>query len=103
MNNQLKKGVSEIIILEFLKIENYGYAISEYMNDFMNMKITSVYAILSRLEQKKYLKYNTEMQGKMQIKYYKITRSGEEYLNDLYNQWNEINNFITKTKEKNNV
>ncbi len=103
MNNQLKKGVSEIIILEFLKTENYGYAISEYMNDFMNMKITSVYAILSRLEQKKYLQYKTELQGKMSIKYYKITLHGEKYLKDLYEQWNEINNFIIKTKEKNNV
>ncbi len=101
MNNQLKKGVSEIIILEFLMTENYGYAISEYMNKFMTMKLTSVYAILSRLEQKGYLQFRTEMQGKKAIKYYTITYEGREYLADLYKQWEEINSFITHTKEQN--
>ncbi len=101
MNNQLKKGISEIIILEYLKQENYGYIISEYMNQFMTMKLTSVYAILSRLEQKGLLQYRTEMQGKKAIKYYSITYEGRAYLDDLYNQWEEINNFIKHTKEQN--
>lgn len=101
MNNQLKKGVSEIIILEFLKSENYGYAISEYMNKFITMKLTSVYAILTRLESKGYLQYRVEMQGKKAMKFYIITYEGREYLDDLYQQWNEINEFITYTKEKN--
>lgn len=101
MNNQLKKGVSEIIVLEFLKSENYGYAISEYMNQFMPMKLTSIYAILSRLEQKGLLQFRTEMQGKQAIKYYSITYDGREYLNSLYQQWNEINTFIQHTKEQN--
>lgn len=101
MNNQLKKGVSDIIVLEFLKSENYGYAISEYMNQFMPMKLTSIYAILSRLEQKGYLQFRTEMQGKQLIKYYSITFEGREYLNNLYTQWNEINTFIQHTKEQN--
>lgn len=101
MNDQLKKGISEIIILEFLKKENYGYAISEYMNRFISIKLTSVYAILSRLEQKGLLQFRTEMQGKKAIKYYTITYEGREYLNQLYTQWDEINNFITHTKEQN--
>ncbi len=101
VNNQLKKGVSEIIILEFLKTENYGYAISEYMNKFMSMKLTSVYAILSRLEQRGHLQFRTEMQGKKAIKFYLITYEGRQYLDDLYSQWEEINNFITHTKEHN--
>lgn len=103
MNNQLKKGVSEIIVLEFLKKENYGYAISEYMNQFMSMKLTSIYAILSRLEQKGYLQFRTEMQGKQAIKYYIITYNGREYLDSLYKQWNEINTFIQHTKEQNEL
>lgn len=101
MNNQLKKGVSEIIILEFLKKENYGYAISEYMNEFMTIKLTSIYAILSRLEEKGYLQYRVHMHGKKTMKYYSITYEGREYLDKLYSGWNEINNFITHTKENN--
>lgn len=101
MNDQLKKGISEIIILEFLKKENYGYAISEYMNEFMSIKLTSVYAILSRLEQKGLLQFRTEMQGKKAMKFYSITYEGREYLNQLYTQWDEINNFIKHTKEQN--
>ncbi len=101
MNNQLKKGVSEIIILEFLNKENYGYAISEYMNKFINMKLTSVYAILTRLESKGYLQFRVEMQGKKAMKYYVITYEGREYLKELYSQWNEINDFIEHTKEQN--
>ncbi len=101
MNDQLKKGVSEIIILEFLKTENYGYAISDYMNQFMSLKLTSVYAILSRLEQKGYLQFRTEMQGKKAIKYYSITFEGRTYLDGLYEQWTEINTFINHTKEQN--
>ncbi len=101
MNNQLKKGVSEIIILEYLKDENYGYAISEYMNKFIEMKLTSVYAILTRLESKGLLQYRIEMQGKKAIKYYTITYAGRSYLESLYVQWNEINEFIKFTKERN--
>ncbi len=101
MNNQLKKGISEIIILEYLKQENYGYVIFEYMNQFMTMKLTSIYAILSRLEQKGLLQFRTEMQGKKAIKYYSITYEGRTYLNELYSQWEEINTFIKHTKEQN--
>ncbi len=101
MNNQLKKGVSEIIILEFLHTENYGYVISEYMNRFMEMKLTSVYAILTRLESKGLLECRIQMQGKKTVKYYKTTILGDRYLKELYKQWNEINEFISYTKENN--
>ncbi len=101
MNNQLKKGVSEIIILEFLHTENYGYIVSEYMNRFIEMKLTSVYAILTRLESKGLLKCRTQMQGKKTVKYYETTKLGSKYLAELYEQWTEINDFIKYTKENN--
>lgn len=101
MNNQLKKGISEIIILEFLKQENYGYIISEYINRFIEMKMSSIYAILTRLEQKGLLSVRIDMQGKKTIKYYNTTPLGSEYLENLYSQWNEINQFILYTKELN--
>ncbi len=103
MNNQLKKGISEIIILEFLIKENYGYVISEYINRFIEMKMSSIYAILTRLEQKGLLCVRVEMQGKKMVKYYTTTQVGQEYLDDLYLQWNEINQFILHTKKLHQV
>ncbi len=101
MNNQLKKGISEILILEFLKKENYGYNISEYLNRYIEIKQSSIYTILSRLEQKNFLSIREESQGKKVIKYYLITELGQEHLADLYRQWNEINIAINETKENN--
>lgn len=102
MNNQLKKGVSEILILEFLsKTENYGYKISEYLNQYIEMKQSSVYIILSRLEQTNYLDIRVQKQGNRDVKYYLITDEGRVYLKQLYDQWDEINVAIAATKEYN--
>lgn len=101
MNSQLKKGVCDIIVLEFLKESNYGYAISEYMNRFIDIKLTSVYGILVRLEQKGYLSSQNALQGKNIVKNYQVNDAGLEYLQDLYSQWQEITNFINYTKEQN--
>lgn len=93
MNQQLKKGVIELIILKLVKNnEMYGYEISQYINEYIKFKESSIYIVLSRLESNNYIsirKAKSKTSNKI-VKYFMITDQGLEYLESLDNEWNKI-------------
>lgn len=100
MNNQLKKGVLEMAILGFLnQEEEYGYAIVQKLEEYIKVKESSIYIILTRLSQNGYLDVRKDKNGSRTVKIYSISSEGVKYLNDLYEQWEEINNLINKSRE----
>lgn len=100
MNNQLKKGVLEMAILGFLnQEEEYGYAIVQKLEEYIKVKESSIYIILTRLSQNGYLDVRKDKNGSRTVKIYIISSEGVKYLNDLYEQWEEINNLINKSRE----
>lgn len=99
MNNQLKKGVIEIAVLNYLsKEEMYGYQVVQKLEPHINVKESSVYLILSRLYQSNYLNYRLEQQGKREIKYYYLTNLGKEYLEQQNNNWLQISNLVAESR-----
>lgn len=65
----------------------YGYAISHTVKKLANIKESTLYPILKKLEKAGYLStYQQEYQGRKR-KYYAITDSGKEQLAFLKTEW----------------
>lgn len=112
---QFKKGALEMVLLSLIyKKETYGYEIITNLNEtggkiFEYTREGTVYSILYRLEKSGLIKSRmapSPANGGMK-KYYSITLSGCEVLNDMKKYWEEytacVNKFtadITKKEEE---
>lgn len=85
MNTQYKKGVLELCVLSLLKKHDcYGYEISEYLSDQIDIADGTVYPILRKLKSDGLVStYLQEESGGPPRKYYSLTELGREtYKND---------------------
>ena len=74
--------------------DSYGYEISQTVRLAANIKESTLYPILRRLEQSGYLTtYNREFQGRNR-KYYTMTESGRQQLVYLKDEWKEYRTTI---------
>lgn len=110
---QMRKGVLELCILSILE-KGDAYP-TEIINELKNAKLIVVegtlYPLLNRLKDERYLTYNWQEsnQGPPR-KYYHITTEGKKFLKELIENWEDIvksvNKIIKKIKtyhyEKNN-
>ncbi|MBM7716206.1 PadR family transcriptional regulator PadR [Bacillus thermophilus] len=92
MNVQFKKGVLELCVLALLhKQDRYGYELVQKISDQIAISEGSVYPLLRRLTKEgyfsTYLKESTEGPSR---KYYKLTKSGRNYLQKLLNEWEKF-------------
>ena len=80
MNPQYKKGVLELCVLSLLKKRNcYGYEISEYLSEHIDIADGTVYPILRKLKADGLLTtFLQEESGGPPRKYYKLTELGLE-------------------------
>ncbi len=87
----------ECIILSIVDIkDSYGYEISQSIKKISNIKESTLYPILKKLEQNEFLTtYNEEHNGRRR-KYYKITESGRTQLKFLKNNWKSYRDEINK-------
>lgn len=89
----------EFLILALVeKEDSYGYEISQTIKLLANIKESTLYPILKKLEKNSYLTtYSQEFQGRKR-KYYSLTGSWLDQLNKLREEWNQyistINNII---------
>jgi PadR family transcriptional regulator PadR len=88
---QLKKGFLELMVLAALKYEDsYGYKIIQDISSVIEISESTLYPILRRLEQQKYVKtYNTTYNSRLR-KYYQITKLGREKLEESKADFYEI-------------
>ena len=85
MNTQYKKGVLELCVLALLhKRDCYGYEISEFLSQHIEIAGGTAYPILRKLKADGLLTtYLQEESGGPPRKYYKLTELGREtYQND---------------------
>ena len=82
MNSQYKKGVLELCVLSLLKKRDcYGYEISEYLSQHIDIADGTVYPILRKLKADGLLStYLQEESGGPPRKYYSLTGLGRETL-----------------------
>ena len=85
MDSQLKRGILTICILQLLTTKDaYGY-------DIINTEESTFYAILRRLNKDGLTDiYYIESPHGPKRKYYKITNTGKEKLNNYLSSWHEI-------------
>jgi len=95
---QMNKGLLEGCILKIISLKcTYGYDILTVLvkAGFSNIKESTVYPLLVRLEKKGYISsfYEPSSIGPAR-KYYEITKNGSDYLNEFMIAWNETEDFV---------
>lgn len=97
------KGLLEGCILYILsKEENYGYVITEMLNEygFTELNEGTVYPVLVRLEKKGYIlgeKRKSELGPKR--KYFKLSPEGEKVLEDFILEWSSVSSTVNRIIE----
>lgn len=101
MKIQLKKGILDMVVLAALLDEDgYGYKLIQDSKDVVEMSESTLYPILRRLEDGKYLtSYKKEFNGRLR-KYYRITDAGIKHLNKFLIEWRDLNKIYKFIKEK---
>lgn len=104
IKSQMRKGYLEYCILLILR-KKPSYAsdiISELKDARMIVVEGTLYPLLTRLKNADLLDYRWEesSQGPPR-KYYEMTTKGNQFLDELENAWDEVNQVITKLKNIN--
>ena len=88
------------LLIEFLILsivdtqDSYGYEISQTIKIVADIKESTLYPILKKLEKAGYVTtYSQEFQGRKR-KYYSITESGKEQLIFLHGEWDSYRDTI---------
>lgn len=88
------------LLIEFLILsivdtqDSYGYEISQTIKIVADIKESTLYPILKKLEKAGYVTtYSQEFQGRKR-KYYSITESGKEQLTFLHGEWDSYRDTI---------
>ena len=92
MDNQLKRGLLDVCALKAtLARETYGYQIIKDIRPYIEIKESTLYPILRRLEAQGLLSSRGEEHNGRIRKYYNITKDGRERLREFKEEWNELN------------
>jgi len=94
------KGYIDLIILSLLKVEDlYGYEMSKKMKEksqgLFLLKDGTLYPALKRLEHNQYISgYWQDSEGAARRKYYRITQSGLEELQQSQKEWKQLKKIL---------
>ena len=104
MDQQLKRGMLDICVLASIKDgESYGYQMIRDISPYVTISESTLYPILRRLETAGHLTVRScEHNGRLR-KYYTITPSGLERIEEFKREWKEIMGiyeFITRESEQ---
>ncbi len=91
MDIQLKRGLLDVCVLAAIKDqESYGYQIIKDMKPFLELSESTLYPILRRLENAKLLTVRSAPHNGRLRKYYRITTTGLQRIEDFKQEWKEI-------------
>jgi PadR family transcriptional regulator PadR len=102
---QMRKGVLEYCILSILR-DKEAY-VAEILDTLKNAKLLvvegTIYPLLTRLKNEGLLNYRwEESTGGPPRKYYGLTDTGMEFLNELTHTWNDLQTAVTLVTTKKN-
>ena len=91
MDVQMKRGLLDVCVLAAIKFEDsYGYQIIKEVKPYIELSESTLYTILKRLESGNFLTVRSvEHDGRLR-KYYHITGSGLERIEEFKDDWKEI-------------
>ena len=91
MDAQLKRGLLDVSVLTAIKNEDsYGYKIIKDMKPYIEMSESTLYTILKRLELAGMLTVRTAQHGGRLRKYYRITQTGIDRIEEFKEEWREV-------------
>lgn len=102
INKELLRGSTVILILTLLdRKAMYGYEMIKEIEvkseGIFTFKEGTLYPILHSLEAEKMVEcYWTETEGGRKRKYYKITKSGREYMKEKQEEWKTFRSAVDK-------
>ena len=100
MDIQLKRGLLDVSVLAAIQNEDsYGYKIIKDLKPYVELSESTLYTILKRLEAAQMLTVRSAEHGGRLRKYYRITDSGQQRIEDFKEDWKEIISiyrFVTK-------
>jgi PadR family transcriptional regulator PadR len=103
MDIQLKRGLLDACALRCLESEDsYGYKLISDISKYIEISESTLYPILKRLEEQGYLTTYKEEHNNRLRKYYRITDSGRERLEEQIKEVGKIREvikFIEKGEE----
>lgn len=101
IDRELLKGSTDLLILSVLENENmYGYQMIKEIKikseDLFEFQEGTLYPILHKLEEKRFImSYWDEVSGKKR-KYYTITTEGKKHLKSKKEQWKTFSTKVNK-------
>ncbi|MCK5249592.1 MAG: PadR family transcriptional regulator [Spirochaetaceae bacterium] len=92
MNNQFKKGVLELCVLELVRRKDfYGYELVQEISRDIDISEGALYPILRRLSKEGIFEtYLEESDGGPPRKYYHITGEGKEQAEAVRREWEDF-------------
>jgi len=98
MNIQFKKGVLELCVLSMLvNQDRYGYELASTLSETIQIADGTIYPILRKLAADGQLStYLQESPEGPPRKYYTITSLGRQTHRELFNEWHQFNQHVTK-------
>ncbi|MDE7366231.1 MAG: PadR family transcriptional regulator [Lachnospiraceae bacterium] len=99
MDIQLKRGMLDVCVLSaLLREDSYGYKIIKDLQPCVEISESTLYPILRRLEGTGALSvYSAEHNGRLR-KYYAITQSGRERIQEFLEEWKAMLNIYEYIK-----
>ncbi len=91
MDAQSKKGILEVCVLaSLIEGPSYGYKIVRDLKEVVDIKESTLYPILRRLEKGSYLTtYTQEANGRLR-KFYALTKRGHQKILDYIEDYKEL-------------
>jgi PadR family transcriptional regulator, regulatory protein PadR len=102
LNVQFKKGVLELCVLVLaMKKDRYGYELVHSISEKIEIAEGTVYPLLRRLTKDGYFAtYLTESSEGPPRKYYRLTDTGREYLEQLVTEWKQFSRSVDEMIEE---
>lgn len=97
MTYQLGSSMLEAVVLSIVSEEDtYGYLISQRIKSVVNLKESTLYPVLRKLQENGYLEtYDHPYQGRNR-RYYKITMEGKLQRKFYFEEWQKYKEEIDK-------
>ncbi|MCI5698024.1 MAG: helix-turn-helix transcriptional regulator [Clostridiales bacterium] len=87
----LSSTIIELLILSIVKrSDSYGYDISQKIKMVSDIKESTLYPILKKMNKSGYLESYLENYNGRARKYYRITQDGKEHLEEMEKEWDRF-------------
>jgi PadR family transcriptional regulator PadR len=94
---ELRRGCLTLAVLTQLRTERYGYTLRKALaDDGLEIDEGTLYPLLRRLESQGLLVSQWREEEKRNKRFYKLSPSGQETLDQLLAEWQRINSSLTK-------